>query len=82
MVKGLYQIPLGTRMKILHSNVCWSSRVEILNKGFAYNKGIYLYRKGIRCADDIWDSNQQNFHTWERAQEKFRLTNSDQDDWE
>ena len=81
MVKGLYQIPPRTRMEVLNSNIWWTEGVELLNKGFAYHKGINLYRKGIRSVDDIWDSNRQNFHPWESAQEKFRLQTSDREDW-
>ena len=80
MVKGLYQIPPHTQMELLNSNIWWSEGVELLNKGFDYHKDINFYRKGIRCVDDIWDSNHQNFHTWERTQKKFRLKNTEQND--
>ena len=55
--------------------------MEFLNKGFDYHKGLNFHHKGIRCVDDIWDNNQQNFHTWERAQKDFRLTNTNMDNW-
>ena len=63
MVKGFYQIPPRTRMEVLNPNIWWTEGVELLNKGFAYHKGLNLYCKGIRNVDDIWDSNIQNFHT-------------------
>lgn len=56
MVKGVYQIPPCTRIELLHSNIWWSDRVELLAKGFAYAKGLHLYRKGIPYVEDIWDS--------------------------
>lgn len=82
MVKRTYQLPPHTRMELLHSNIWWSYGVDLLNKGIKHSKGLHLYRKGIRCVDDIWDSNQQEFLTWERAQEKLRLTSMEQGDWE
>ena len=81
MVKGLYQIPPRTRMELLHSNIWWSEGVELLNKGFDCHKGLTLHRKGVGCVDDIWDSNNHNFYTWEDAQAKYRLGNSEKDDW-
>ena len=56
--------------------------MDLLNKGFAYPKGLHLYRQGIRQIDDIWDSTQQDFLSWERVQERFRLTNTELEDWE
>lgn len=82
MVEGLYQILPRTWIEVLHSNIWWSDGVDLFNKEFTYTRGLYLYRKGIRCVDDIWDSNQQSFHTWERAQKKFRLTNTNRGDWD
>lgn len=41
-----------------------------------------LNRKGIQCVDDIWDSEQQNFFTRERTQEKSNLTPTEVGDWE
>lgn len=40
-----------------------------------------LYGKGIQCVDDVGDNEQGNFITWEDAQDKFKLTNSDFGDW-
>ena len=45
-------------------------------------KAFTFIAKGLSVLMDIWDSTQQNFHTWERAQQKFRLTNTDQGDWD
>ena len=56
--------------------------MELFNKGFAFTKDLHLYHKGIPCVDDIWDSTQQNFLNWERAQEKFNLMNTELGDWE
>jgi hypothetical protein len=66
MVKGVYHILPRSRIELLHSNIWRSDGVELLDKGFAYPKGLHLYRKGIRCVDDIWDSTQLNFLSWER----------------
>ena len=82
MVRGTYQLPRHTMMELLHSNIWWSEGVDLLNKRIDYTKGLHLYRKGIRCVDDIWDSNQQEFLSWERAQGKFKLTNLEQGYWE
>jgi len=60
-------------MKLLHSNIWWSNKVEFLNKIFIYSKGLNLYRKGILCVDNIWDNEQQNVMTWDRAQENLTL---------
>ena len=81
MVKSLYQIPPRTRLEVLNSNIWWTEGVELLNKGFDYHKGLKFYRKGIRNVDDVWDSNQQKFLTWEHAQEVFRLQSEEKDDW-
>ena len=58
MVKGIYQIPPCIRMDLLHSNIWGSHGVELIGKGIAYSKGLHLYREGICCVDDIWDSTQ------------------------
>lgn len=77
IVKGIYQLPPRTRMGLLHSNIWWSDRVELIGNGFTYSKSLELYRKGIHCVDDVWDSEQQNFLTWDRAKEEFNLTDGD-----
>ena len=53
MVKGTYQLPPRTRMELLHSNIWWSDGVELINKGFTYEKCCTLYSKGIQCVDNI-----------------------------
>ena len=68
-------------MELLYSNIWWSEGVELLNKGFDCHKGLTFHCKGVRCVDDIWDSNNHNFYTWEDAQAKYRLGNSEKDDW-
>ena len=81
MVKGLYQLPPRTRMELLHSNIWWSKGVDLINKGFSYDKGLHFCRQGIHCVDDVWDSNSQDFITWERAKEKFHLEAREEEDW-
>ena len=81
MAKGIYQLPPRTRMELLHSNIWWSDGVELINNGFEYARGLELYRKGIKCVDDTWDSEQRNFITWEEAKNKFGLTITDEGDW-
>ena len=82
MVRGTYQLPPRTRMELLHLNIWWSEGVELLEKGIDYARGLHLYCKGIRCVDDVWDSSEQEFFTWEREQWKFKLTYLEQGDWE
>jgi hypothetical protein len=55
--------------------------MELLKKGFTYPRGLELYRKGIRCVEDVWDSNKKNFYSWEEAQGKFNLMPTDARDW-
>lgn len=55
--------------------------VELINKGFTYEKGRNLYRKGIQCVDDFWDTEQSDFLNWDKAQEKFNLTPTEAGDW-
>lgn len=40
-----------------------------------------LYRKGIQCVDDVWDSEQRNFLNWDRVKQKFSLTATYEEDW-
>lgn len=82
MVKGVYRIPPCTCMELLHYNIWWLDKVELLNKGFTYSKALHLYRKGIQYVDDIWDNTQQNFLTQEKAQKKSSLINTELEDWE
>lgn len=77
MVKGIYQLPPRTRMELLHSNIWWSDGVELIGNGFTYSKGLELYCKGIHCVNDVWDSEQQIFLTWDRTKEEFNLTDGD-----
>ena len=55
--------------------------MELINKGFTYEKGRTLYSKGIQCVDDIQDNEQRDFLTWDRAREKFNLTPTHIGDW-
>ena len=82
MVNGTYQLPPRTKMELLQSNIWWSNGVDLLNKGIDYSKCLHLYRQGIRCVDDVWDCTEQEFHTWERAKGKFKLSHLEQGDWE
>ena len=81
MVKGIYQLPPCTRMELLHSNIWWSDGVQLINNGFTYARGLELFRKGIQCVDDAWDSEQGDFLTWDSAQRKFNLTPEEEGDW-
>ena len=82
MVRGTYQLPPRTKMELLHSNIWWSEGVKLLEKGIDYTRGLHLYRKDIRCVDDVWDSSEQEFLTWEKVQRKFKLTDLERGDWE
>ena len=68
-------------MESFHSNIWWSDGVELIDKGFTYEKGRTLFRKEIQCVDDIRDIEQKHFLTWERAREKFNLTPMEIGDW-
>lgn len=63
MAKGIYQLSPRTRMELLHSNIWWSDGIKLINNGFTYAKGLDFYCKGVKCVDDVWDSEQRNFHT-------------------
>ena len=39
MVKGTYQLPPRIRMELLHSNIWWLDKVELLCKIFTHAKG-------------------------------------------
>lgn len=54
---------------------------ELINKGFDYERGRQLYRKGIRRIEDIWNVAQQNFLTWKQVEEKFHLTGMKEGEW-
>lgn len=40
-----------------------------------------FYRKDIRSIDNIWNSKQNDFSTWEDIQNKFNLTSTEVRDW-
>ena len=80
MVKGLYQLP--PRMELLHSNLWWSEGVDLLKNGFTYTQWINLYRKCIKCVDDIWNSGEQDFLITEQARKKFQLTPTEEGEWD
>jgi hypothetical protein len=81
MAKGLYQIPPKTRLELLHSNLWWSEGVALLKEGFTHVQGLHFYKKCIKCVDDIWDSNAQDFLTLEQAREKFKITQTEEGEW-
>lgn len=56
MVKGVYQLPSRPMMELLHANIWWLEGLDFINQGFTYSKDLILYRKGIQCEDDVWDS--------------------------
>ena len=81
MVKEIYQILPRTRMELLNSNIWWTEGVELLKQGFSLEKGLQLYRKGVKNVDDIWDGEHRNFLTVEKTKEKFKLSNTEVEDW-
>ena len=81
MVKEIYQLPPRTMMELLHSNIWCSDGVQLINNGFTYARRLDLFRKKIRCVDDVWDSEQRVFLSWNSAQRKFNLTLVEEDDW-
>ena len=78
MVKKIYQIPPRTRMELFNSNIWWTQGVDMLKQGLTVENGLCLYRKGVRIVDDIWDG---DFLTVEKTKEKFKLSNSEVEDW-
>ena len=68
-------------MKLLHSNIWWSDGVTLINNGFTFSQGFEFYYKSIQYVDDVWDSVQRNFFTWENAQRKFNLTQTKLGEW-
>ena len=81
MAKNIYQLPSHSKMKLFHSNIWLSDGIEFLKKCFPYSKGLELYRKDIRSIDNIWNSKQNDFSTWEDIQNKFNLTSTEARDW-
>ena len=81
MVKNLYQIPPRTRNELTHSNIWWTEGLQLIDNGFPYEQARQFYRNGIQRVGDIWDDTQQEFFTWEEAQSKFDLTNTDEVGW-
>ena len=77
----MVKLPPRTRMELLHSNVWWFDIVELLKNGFTYPQGLNIYRKGIKCVGDIWDSGENDFFTLEQTREKFQLTYSEEGEW-
>jgi hypothetical protein len=74
MMRGVYQISPCTRMELLHANIWWFEGLDLIKLGFTYSKGLIMYRKGIQCVDDVWDSERRDYLTWDKVQEKFKLT--------
>ena len=81
MAKGLYQILPKTRIKLFHSNLWWSEGVALLKEDFTHVQGLHFYKKCIKCVDDIWDSNAQDFLTLEQVREKFKITQTEEGEW-
>jgi hypothetical protein len=74
MVKDTYQLPTCTLMELLHSNIWWLDGLELIDNGVTYARAHELYRKGIQCVDDIWDSEHRTFLSCNEAHFKFKLT--------
>ena len=45
--------------------------MELINIEFTYAKSLELYPTGLHCMDDVWDSEQRNLLTWDRAKDKY-----------
>ena len=58
-------------MELLNSNIWWTEGVELLEHGFSHDKGLHLYRKGIRNVDDIWNNEHRKFITCEKTKGKI-----------
>ena len=44
-----------------HSNIWWSDALELIDNIFTYAIAHELYRKGIQCANNIWDTKHCTF---------------------
>lgn len=55
--------------------------VDIMNKGFTYINMRELYRKGIQCIGNVWNSQNGIWISWEVAQDKFHMVDADCDGW-
>lgn len=80
MVKGMYQLSPRSLIELIHANIWWSG-LNLIKEDFSFEKAYELYRKGIRCVDDIWDSEGQAWTAWEDAKGKFHMRDEDQGDW-
>lgn len=63
------------------ANIWWSYGCELINNGFTYAKTHNLYRRGIRCVDNICNTENRTFLSWHDTQIKFKLTSADNEDW-
>lgn len=81
MVKGTYQICPCTSIALLHSNLWWFDKIELIGKGFTYSRAYELYQKNIQCVDDIWDNKHRTFCSGKKAQVKFGFTAMGNKDW-
>lgn len=53
---GLSHLPPHSLIELLHSNIRWYEGIELINNGFSNARARKLYRKGIKCVDDIWEN--------------------------
>jgi hypothetical protein len=63
-------------MELFHSNIWWSDGVELIDKGFTFEKGRTLYRKGI-----LGQRLNKGISLLGRELEKFNLTQMEIGDW-
>lgn len=77
MVKGTYPPPPspGTLMESLHSNI-WYVGLKLMGNGISYVRAHELYRKGIQCVDNIWDSENWNLHLWDEEHVESNLAST------
>lgn len=55
--------------------------LTLIDNGFSMAWAQELYLKDIHCVKDIWDNKHHTFISWDDAQSKFQLTQTDAEDW-
>ena len=56
--------------------------MDLLKNDFTHIQRINLYKKCIKCVNDIWNSGEQDFLTKEQTRKKFKLTHPEEREWE
>lgn len=80
-MEGTYQILSRDILGLLHSNIWWFQGVKLNENRFSLARAHELYLEGIYCVEDIWDSDNRTFHSWDEAQTKIHLTHTYDEDW-